>query len=74
MRGDYKTRMEGNAKAITTGQLTPDEARAMEDRPAMPGGDALYIQGALMPTKTQQNAVVGSQAKQDKGDGGAQEE
>ena len=74
LRGDYKTRMEGNAKAITTGQLTPNEARALEDREALTGGDELYIQGALMPTKTQKDAAAGSQPAVDKGDGGAPEE
>lgn len=59
LRGDYRTRMEGNAKAITTGQLTPNEARALEDRGELPGGDDLYIQGALMPTKNQKDAMIG---------------
>lgn len=72
LRGDFRTRMEGNAKAISTGQLTPNEARALEDREEKPGGDELYIQGALMPTRTQKDAKVGSaaQPKSDKGDGG----
>jgi phage portal protein BeeE len=50
LRGDFKTRMEGNAKAIQTGQITPDEAREMENRPAMGGAAAqLLMQGAMMP-------------------------
>lgn len=49
LRGDYKTRMEGNSTAIQTGQLTPNEARKMENRPALEGGDQLYIQGATVP-------------------------
>lgn len=49
LRGDYKTRMEGNARAIQTGQLTPDEARAMDNREPKLGGDKLYIQGATVP-------------------------
>lgn len=50
LRGDFKSRMEGNARAIQTGQLTPDEAREMENRPAV-GGSAgkLHMQGAMMP-------------------------
>lgn len=72
LRGDYATRMEGNAKAITTGQLTPNEARALENRPALPGGNELFIQGALMPTKTQAKAKLqsGATPKNDKGEGG----
>ena len=49
LRGDYKTRMEGNSTAIQTGQLTPNEARAMDNREPLEGGDKLYIQGATVP-------------------------
>lgn len=49
LRGDYKTRMEGNSTAIQTGQLTPNEARAMDNREPLDGGDKLYIQGATVP-------------------------
>lgn len=49
LRGDYKTRMEGNSTAIQTGQLTPNEARAMDNREPLEGGDRLLIQGATVP-------------------------
>lgn len=49
LRGDYKTRMEGNATAIQTGQLTPNEARALDNREPLDGGDQLFIQGATVP-------------------------
>lgn len=49
LRGDYKTRMEGNSTAIQTGQLTPNEARALDNREPMAGGDQLFIQGATVP-------------------------
>ena len=49
MRGDFKTRMEGMARAVQTGMLTPNEARALENRPAKEGGDELYVQGAIVP-------------------------
>jgi HK97 family phage portal protein len=49
LRGDYKTRMEGNATAIQTGQLTPNEARSLDNREPMDGGDRLFIQGATVP-------------------------
>ena len=49
LRGDYKTRMEGNSTAIQTGQLTPNEARAMDNREPLDGGDKLLIQGATVP-------------------------
>lgn len=50
LRGDFKTRMEGLARAIQTSILTPDEARELENRPAM-GGNAekLFMQGANVP-------------------------
>lgn len=71
LRGDYMARMTGNAKAITTGQLTPNEARALEDRPSLTGGDELFIQGANVPVKAQAKAKPGGMsAKVDKGDGG----
>lgn len=49
LRGDFKTRMDGYATAIQSGQMSPNEAREKEDRPAMPGGDQLLIQGATVP-------------------------
>jgi HK97 family phage portal protein len=49
LRGDYRTRMEGNATAIQTGQLTPNEARALDNREPLDGGDRLFIQGATVP-------------------------
>lgn len=49
LRGDYRARMEGNARAIQTGQLTPNEARALENREPKEGGDDLLIQGATVP-------------------------
>ena len=49
LRGDYATRMTGNAQAIQTGQLTPNEARALDNREPLPGGDQLFIQGATVP-------------------------
>lgn len=53
MRGDFKTRIEALARGIQTAQLTPDEARALENRPAMPEGGKLYIQGATVPLGSQ---------------------
>lgn len=50
MRGDFKTRMEGYAKAVQNAINTPDEIRGMENWPAK-GGEAekLHIQGATVP-------------------------
>lgn len=50
LRGDFKTRMEGMARAVQTSILTPDEARALENRPAKGGNaDKLFMQGATVP-------------------------
>lgn len=49
LRGDFATRSDGLSKQITTGQLTPNEARRLENRPPLDGGDRLYIQGAMVP-------------------------
>jgi HK97 family phage portal protein len=50
LRGDFKTRMEGLARAVQSAILTPDEARELENRPAMGSRAAeLFIQGATVP-------------------------
>lgn len=50
MRGDFKSRIEGLARAIQTAQITPNEARDIENRPAHPNAaaDQLLIQGATV--------------------------
>jgi HK97 family phage portal protein len=53
MRGDFKTRMEALARGVQTALLTPDEARGLENRPPMPNGDQLYMQGATVPLGSQ---------------------
>jgi HK97 family phage portal protein len=50
LRGDFKTRMDGLARAVQTGVLTPNEARAREGLPSKSGvADELFIQGATVP-------------------------
>jgi HK97 family phage portal protein len=49
LRPDRETRMDANNKAINSGQLTPDEARNEEGRGPMPGGNAIYLNGTLVP-------------------------
>lgn len=55
MRGDFKSRIEGIARAIQTAQLTPNEARALENRPQHENAAAndLLVQGATVPLGTQ---------------------
>jgi HK97 family phage portal protein len=50
LRGDFKTRMDGLAQAVNSSILSPDEARALENRPAKGGNaDKLFMQGATIP-------------------------
>jgi HK97 family phage portal protein len=50
LRGDFKTRMEGLARGVQTAILTPNEARALENRAAKGGrADELFMQGATVP-------------------------
>lgn len=53
LRGDFKTRMEGHATAIQNGIETPNEAREIENKPALEGGNSLMIQGATVPINQQ---------------------
>ena len=57
MRGDFKSRIEGLARGIQTAILTPNEARALENRPAHEKGDDLLIQGATVPLGSQAPAA-----------------
>ncbi len=49
-RGDFKSRIEGIARAVQTAQMTPNEARALENRPKHrnPDADELLVQGATV--------------------------
>lgn len=50
LRGDFKTRMEGLARAVNSAIMTPDEARGLENWPAKGGlADQLFVQGATVP-------------------------
>lgn len=43
VRADLAARFEAYAKAITNGILSPNEARALENRPGYPGGDRFSL-------------------------------
>lgn len=53
MRGDFVSRMSGMAQGIQNGVLTPNEGRALDNRPPLDGGDRLMIQGATVPLVSQ---------------------
>lgn len=49
LRMDRNSRATANQQAINSGQMTPNEARAEEGRPPLPGGDKLLVNGSLVP-------------------------
>ena len=63
LRADTLSRMQAYREAINTGQLTPNEARELEGRISLPGGDSLMVQGAMIPIQMagQQRGQAGGQ-------------
>lgn len=49
LRADKQSRMDANQRAIFSGQMTPNEGRADEGRPSLPGGDDLFMQSGTIP-------------------------
>ena len=52
MRGSYKERMEGYAIARQNGWMSANDIRALENQnpiPAEDGGDALLVNGNMIP-------------------------
>lgn len=56
MRGDFKSRLDALASGVQNALFTPNEGRALDNRPPLPGGDNLMIQGATVPIGTQPTA------------------
>lgn len=52
LRADSVSKAEALSKRIQNAMLTPNEARALDNRSALDGGDDLMIQGATVPIKT----------------------
>ena len=54
MRGDFQSRIEGITRGIQAGLLTPNEGRALENRPAHenPAANDLFMQGATVALGT----------------------
>jgi len=44
LRGDFQTRMEGLSQGVQNALITPNEARKMDNRPPMGGGNSLHLQ------------------------------
>ena len=60
LRADLKTQIETLSLAVSNFIYTPNEARAMLDKEAKPGGDRLLGNGASIPVE-----LTGTQYKQD---------
>lgn len=52
LRGDFEQRAAAKQKAINSGQMTPAEARAMENLPFIEGSDRLLINSTMVPLDT----------------------
>lgn len=63
LRGSTEERVASYATAIQTGQLTPAEARELENRPFLEGSDRLYINTAMAPLAADQGADPAALAK-----------
>jgi hypothetical protein len=48
-RTNLLERYQAHAEGVRGGFLMPDEARALEDRAPVPGGDQLYMQSQMVP-------------------------
>jgi len=53
LRADAVSKAEAMAKRVQNGLLTPNEGRALDNRPGLDGGDDLMMQGATIPIKMQ---------------------
>ena len=49
LRGAFEARAAAMAQAVGTGQMTPAEARQLENRPFIEGSDQLFINAAVVP-------------------------
>lgn len=64
MRADSKGRADLYRAMVTNGLRTPNELRALDNEPPLPGGDQLFMQGAMLPIDklgTVQPASAGKQ-------------
>lgn len=59
LRTDAKTRSETMEKRIMSGQMTPNEARQIEDQSAYPGGDGHYMPSNMAVVRTDGTLAVG---------------
>lgn len=66
LRGDATARYDSYAKAVQNGFKTPNECRALEEDPPLPGGDRLLLNGNYIPAE-----MAGMQYEKKGGNGNA---
>ena len=64
LRADQKSRFDGYRVGVQGAIVTPNEARAWEGLPPVPGGDVLYMQGATVPIEQAGQPAVKEVPKQ----------
>lgn len=62
-RGVFKDRIEAIARAINSGQLTPNEGRELHGRGKLPGGDQLFMQSGSVPIELLEEKIRAEIAK-----------
>jgi HK97 family phage portal protein len=69
MRGDFKSRIEGIARGIQSGLLTPNEGRSIENRPKHKNraAEELFMQGATVELGSASKAGSSAPAPTDQG-------
>lgn len=58
LRADSVSKAESLSKMIQNAMITPNEARKLDNRPSIDGGDDLFIQGATVPLSTQKQMLL----------------
>ena len=66
LRADSVSKADSMAKRVQNALLTPNEGRALDNRPSVEGGDEIFIQGATVPVSLQKNLYANRQPAQRK--------
>lgn len=66
LRADSVSKAEALSKQIQNAMITPNEARKLDNRPAIDGGDDLFIQGATVPLSLQKEMYAKQEPAQTK--------
>jgi len=64
LRADSVSKAEQLSKYIQNALITPNEGRALDNRPSIDGGDELFIQGATVPLSLQKQLYATKQKQE----------